>query len=344
MSTRSQQSPPPTRSVRAARLLVGLVLAGLTTAVMAIAVHPTAAAVFAAVFATTIAAQALYGAREQRRIAAVRAAVQRDALTGLPNRTVVEQILDAARAGDTMMVALADADGLNVVNAAAGHAAGDQYLRGIAARLAAACPPEAFLARLGGDEFVILAPNTHTDPESLAAAVAAKLAVPGLVAGQLIRLRASVGIAAGTGDPRAVLARADAALHTAKQAGNQVLVYQPERDGIPNPDGTRPLLRRRDHRNRDARTTDTMMWDPHPFADTGRLTCSTTDLATILRALRTAHDWWAGVLAGTGSTTSRPIPTADEARRQMATYANLAARITQLTAIADDRSQPGHRL
>jgi diguanylate cyclase (GGDEF)-like protein len=339
MSTTSQQSPPPTRSVRAARLLVGLALAALATAVLAVAVHPTAAALFATVFLTTIAAQALYGAREQRRIAAVRAAAQRDALTGLPNRAAVEQILDAAdRAADTMLIALADADGLNVVNAVAGHTAGDQYLRGIAARLAAACPPQALLARLGGDEFVILAPNTHINSEELAAAVAAKLAVPGLVSGQLIRLRASVGIAAGTGDPRAILARADAALHTAKQAGNQVLVYQPGRDGVPNPDGTRPLLRRRDHRGRDARTTDTMMWDPHPGVDTGRLTCSATDLATILRALRTAHDWWAGVLAGTGSTISQPTPTADEARRQMATYADLAARITQLTAIADDPS------
>ncbi|GLI03001.1 hypothetical protein Pa4123_82790 [Phytohabitans aurantiacus] len=329
MSNTSAAAPPrsPRRWRRAAAAaVVGFLLAGFVTVGIAAAVHITAAAVFGAGFLVVVAALAGCQVVQRRWEVAVWRSVHQDRLTGLPDRAVAEQILDAAhRAGSTLAVALADADALGAVNTMAGYAAGDRYLCAVAARLAAGAPPGAVVARLGGDDFVVIAPGRQAT--TLAAAVTAALAEPGPVAGTLM-LRASVGVAAGSDAPRVVLARADAALSTAKRTGNQVLVYDCDRDGWLVSDDPRPTIRRRDRRPADA-----VRWVPDAGAGTGWLVCSATDLATTVRALRTARDWWAGVLAGTGSVAGQPTPTAQEAMRHMAAYRDLATRIA---AVAGD--------
>ncbi|MCY1144017.1 GGDEF domain-containing protein [Actinoplanes sp. Pm04-4] len=173
------------------------------------------------------------------------AAAQRDPLTGLPTRAVAERLLaDATAKATPVAVALADVDGLHAVNANFGHAAGDQYLVAVAQRLHRAAPDGGTLVRQGGDEFALIAP--HMAADALATALGAALAGPAVIAGYHLQPRASIGVAAGV-DARRTLARADAAMYSAKRAGgNAILTYDRDRDSEPAADGTRPALRRRD--------------------------------------------------------------------------------------------------
>jgi diguanylate cyclase (GGDEF)-like protein len=177
------------------------------------------------------------------------AEARRDPLTGLPNRAPADEALARATHNHApMTVALIDVDGLHALNASLGHAAGDQYLTAVADRLSTAVPPGGLLARQGGDEFTLLAPEAA--PAALATAIGTALPGPATIAGRRLQSRASVGVAATGGpdgrDAHHARACADAAMYSAKAAGgNHVLIYHPERDGVPDPDGTRPLRRRR---------------------------------------------------------------------------------------------------
>jgi diguanylate cyclase (GGDEF)-like protein len=162
-------------------------------------------------------------------------------ITGLATRAIADQMLrSATRRGANLTVALADIDGLHAINANFGHAAGDQYITTVAARLARAVPTGGCLVRQGGDEFTLLAPDT--DPDDLAGAVGAALSGPATIAGYRIQPRASIGIAdSGGDDAHYTRACADAAMYTAKEAGgNQIMVYQPDRDGRPAGPGRYP--------------------------------------------------------------------------------------------------------
>jgi diguanylate cyclase (GGDEF)-like protein len=215
----------------------------------------TIVGVFAGIglYATGYAAAALrYRHRTRQQIAQARedaAQSRRDPLTRLPNRAAADEMLaDATRVGAPMTVALIDVDGLKMVNSSIGHAGGDQYLLAVARRLARAVPDGGVLVRQGGDEFALLAPGV--DPQQLAVDIGAALAGPAVIAGYRLQPRASVGIAAtdpaGVSGANHARARADSAMYTAKrEGGNRILVFDPDRDPEPLPDGTRPaaLLR-----------------------------------------------------------------------------------------------------
>jgi len=84
-----------------------------------------------------------------------------DGLTGLPNRALLLDRLEAAlvradREGREIAVLFCDLDGFKQVNDTAGHAAGDAVLVETAARLSAVLRPEDTVARVGGDEFVVI--------------------------------------------------------------------------------------------------------------------------------------------------------------------------------------------
>ena len=226
----------------------------------------------------------------RRDLTAALEAARRDPVTGLPTRAVAEAALHAATADRTRLtVALADVDGLRAVNNGLGHPAGDQLLHAIADRLTHAVPPGGLLARLGGDEFILLAPDT--DPAALATAIGATLAGPASIAGHRMQPRASVGIATtdALADAHYALARADAAMYTAKDAaGNQILVFDPDRDGEPERDGTRPLVRRRDQR---PTCTDAINWaTPRPAEHLVPVLWTAADLATIHAAVAAQRD------------------------------------------------------
>jgi len=292
-----------------------------------------------------------------RRLRAAVAEARRDPLTGLPTRAVADQRLDAAtRDGTPITVALADIDGLHAINMNLGLAAGDQYITAVARRLSRAVPSGRCLVRQGGDEFTLLAPNLA--PDEVATAVGAAMAGPAIVAGYRIQPRAS-----GGGDARYARACADAAMYTAKAAGgNHIMVYHPDREGQPEPDGTRPLIRRRDL---NPPGPDGLAWLPTPGDDLLPLLLSVDDARAVHQALCTVRDRWAQAGAdaqpGTDTDTDQTPPAtapghinieptpagyraiAGIADREKARYARLADRIAPIIEAAELLDTP-HRL
>jgi len=113
-----------------------------------------------------------------------------DALTGLPNRTLLEELLDraVARARRSHLVAavlFADLDGFKAVNDRHGHHVGDLLLGAVAARLTGVLRPGDTLARLGGDEFAVLCEDLHVaaDAEIVAERITTAVAAPFDLAG-----------------------------------------------------------------------------------------------------------------------------------------------------------------
>jgi diguanylate cyclase (GGDEF)-like protein/PAS domain S-box-containing protein len=153
-----------------------------------------------------------------------------DSLTGLPNRTLAldraEQMLARAQRQSHAVAALyVDVDYFKHVNDGFGHAAGDELLRLIAARLASVVRGADTAARLAGDEFVVLVEGAALDggAELVADRLMEVLRVPYDMTAQIRRqltLTVSIGIAlrsGGTGEQ--LLRDADVALYEAKRSG-----------------------------------------------------------------------------------------------------------------------------
>jgi diguanylate cyclase (GGDEF)-like protein len=184
--------------------------------------------------------------REEALEAKLRHASTHDALTGLPNRSLFLECLDAALADPDpaarVAVMFVDLDGFKFVNDSRGHLAGDQVLVAAAGRLAEVADAHgAMLARLAGDEFVTLVPGTlagdrpdRLPPVELADLMLAALDRPIDVTGQRpLTVRASIGVAelpARRNAARELLRAADLALHAAKEDGRgQVVTHDPSR-------------------------------------------------------------------------------------------------------------------
>lgn len=162
-----------------------------------------------------------------------------DALTDLPNRTLlnerVEQALLRAKRNTTIHVGLIyfDVDKFKPVNDTYGHEVGDLLLKAIAQRVLGCVRSMDTVARLGGDEFVILLQEVQGAADALAVAhkVLAELERPYELAGLTLNVSGSLGVALGPdhGQDEAALTRnADAAMYQAKKAGRgQVMLYQP---------------------------------------------------------------------------------------------------------------------
>jgi diguanylate cyclase (GGDEF)-like protein len=161
-----------------------------------------------------------------------------DALTGLPNRVLAldraEQMLARARRQQLPVAALyVDVDGFKDVNDRFGHAAGDELLRIVAARLRSVIREGDTAARLAGDEFVVFVDGSTLDagPQLVAERLLEVLRQPyDLTAeiGRELSVSASVGIASGMRDSATELVRdADVALYEAKAAGrNRYMLFQ----------------------------------------------------------------------------------------------------------------------
>jgi diguanylate cyclase (GGDEF)-like protein/PAS domain S-box-containing protein len=148
----------------------------------------------------------------------LRSTARTDPLTGLPNRRVWEEDLSreiarATRHGGSLCLIMLDLDRFKAFNDAEGHPAGDRLLAATAAAWRPIMRETDTLARYGGEEFAVLLP--HSDHAGACAAVERLLAA--VPAGQT----ASAGIAVWDGreSAAALLARADAALYAAKDAG-----------------------------------------------------------------------------------------------------------------------------
>ena len=145
-----------------------------------------------------------------------------DALTGLPNRALLQARARQAAPGSRLGVLLIDLDGFKQVNDAYGHHAGDQVLIAVARRVTALLGASGTVARLGGDEFAVLLPGA--DPiaagvlaEVIAAAVAEPIALDGHPT--VVSVGASVGVACGDpADADGMLRDADAGMYRNKQS------------------------------------------------------------------------------------------------------------------------------
>jgi diguanylate cyclase (GGDEF)-like protein len=165
---------------------------------------------------------------ELRRLQAdVAAMALRDPLTGLANRRLLEELLDAElertqRHGVTLALAFVDLDGFKAVNDTHGHECGDLVLREAAHRLLGVVRDADTVARVGGDEFVIVFEPNDSNSRHLIERVERALSVPiTLTATAEACCRASIGVA----DTRqvgysstALLAEADRAMYESKRA------------------------------------------------------------------------------------------------------------------------------
>jgi diguanylate cyclase (GGDEF)-like protein/PAS domain S-box-containing protein len=164
-----------------------------------------------------------------------------DRLTGLPNRTMFEEIaemaLARARRSDLAIAVLyLDLDNFKLVNDSLGHAAGDDLLRQVAGRLNEASRETDLVARLGGDEFLVLladlppvsgngaesADNAQVAAETVAARIHEALEKPFVVADAELYISTSIGISIfplDAEDSRTLLKNADAAMYQSKKGG-----------------------------------------------------------------------------------------------------------------------------
>jgi len=164
-----------------------------------------------------------------------------DALTGLPNRVLLDDRLAQAiahsqRNGHLFALLMVDLDRFKLINDSLGHRAGDELLQETARRLTGVARAIDTLARSGGDEFVmILHPiDARDDAELLAQRVIEALKPTMRIAGVDIHTSPSIGIAFYPADgttTETLIARADAAMYSAKQRGrNNAQCFAPGMD------------------------------------------------------------------------------------------------------------------
>ncbi|HET6430671.1 diguanylate cyclase domain-containing protein [Dyella sp.] len=152
----------------------------------------------------------------------------RDVLTGIPNRVLMRDHLDAAiaiarRAASHFAVFFIDFDHFREINRTLGHTAGDEVLRLGARRLGSVIRETDTLSRHGGDEFLALITQLARPGDAAHAArqMLHALAQPAEVAGAAMVLSASIGIAIYPHDGEdadTLISHADAAMYRAKSA------------------------------------------------------------------------------------------------------------------------------
>jgi diguanylate cyclase (GGDEF)-like protein len=150
-----------------------------------------------------------------------------DALTGLPNRTVLldrmERALSEWRPDNMCAIHVVDLDQFKQVNDTLGHTRGDMLLKAVAARLQGAARDADVVARFGGDEFVVLQASITSIDQGEALAQRVLNAVGGIydLDGHKVAITASIGIAVAKSriDTDQFLRNADMALYRAKSEG-----------------------------------------------------------------------------------------------------------------------------
>ena len=156
---------------------------------------------------------------------------QHDVLTGLANRSLLRERIDAAmvlaRPERPSAIACLDLDRFKDVNDALGHPVGDDVLVQVADRLRLQLGPDDTVARLGGDEFAILFAEIGKpdDAEAAVARIIAVLSEPYHVGHQRIVIGVSAGLAVMPlhgADPDTLLQHADIALYRAKANGRGI--------------------------------------------------------------------------------------------------------------------------
>jgi len=154
----------------------------------------------------------------------------RDALTGLPNRLLLNDrlslgISQALRRGGSLAVLFIDLDRFKYINDSLGHVIGDAFLKSVAERLSGIMRQGDTLARIGGDEFVVLLENIVAMEDSagqVARKILGSFAEPFSVEGHTLSCSCSIGIAvypSDATDPQMLIRDADTAMYNVKEGG-----------------------------------------------------------------------------------------------------------------------------
>lgn len=162
-----------------------------------------------------------------------------DALTGLPNRILLNDRLQQAisaseRTGSSFAVLFFDLDRFKLVNDSLSHAAGDELLCAVSKRLQSVIRSSDTLARLGGDEFVMIVTDLPKLEyvTSIVTAALKSINQPYRIAGHDIALSSSIGIALYPKDGTnadILLRNADSAMYHAKGAGSNRFQFYSEK-------------------------------------------------------------------------------------------------------------------
>jgi len=163
-------------------------------------------------------------------------AAMHDALTGLPNRTLLWDRLSHAlrrseRDGGIVVLILLDLDGFKRINDRLGHEMGDRVLVSVAELLAGTIRSSETLARLGGDEFAVLVEGIEDVNQmfSIAKRVAGALKPPIQLGDRTFHITASIGIGCskfGDADATTMLRNSDSAMYHAKDRGrDRIEIY-----------------------------------------------------------------------------------------------------------------------
>jgi diguanylate cyclase (GGDEF)-like protein/PAS domain S-box-containing protein len=164
-----------------------------------------------------------------------------DMLTGLPNRVLLEDRLQQAKAlahriNSRFAVLYLDLDRFKMINDTLGHSVGDELLRLVADRLTHILRETDTVARIGGDEFIILlsSVNDHRDVSALANKILQTLIVPFKLRDHELFITSSLGISMFPDDARDtedIVKKADIAMYHAKAMGrNNVQFYNNDMD------------------------------------------------------------------------------------------------------------------
>ena len=164
-----------------------------------------------------------------------------DALTGLPNRRLLQDRLERAivtceRSGKSLALMILDVDRFKEVNDTLGHDRGDALLKEVAQRLSEVVRDADTVARLGGDEFAVLAPDVGSmlDAERLAGRVHSAFDEAFIVGDLHLHVEASIGVAMlpdNADNSTELMQRADTAMYAAKSTHLGALLYRPGTDG-----------------------------------------------------------------------------------------------------------------
>lgn len=161
---------------------------------------------------------------------------QHDALTGLPNRALLQDRLDAALArtdrGPKSAMLILDVDNFKSINDTVGHDGGDALLCALADRLRTAVADGDMVARTGGDEFaLVIAAQSDAEVEQVAKKIFDQLREPIVHGGRLLECGASIGASfiPRDGATRSeIMKAADIALYAAKAGGRaQLRIFEP---------------------------------------------------------------------------------------------------------------------
>ena len=167
-----------------------------------------------------------------------------DSLTGLPNRAMLHEQLEAAmravapgagsHKANKLALMFLDLDRFKHINDSLGHMVGDRLLRNVALRLVTAVRPGDLVARLGGDEFVVLMPGIDGGDEAarVGDGIIAALAMSCQIDGHSLHISPSIGICLYPDDGvdvETLMRHADAAMYQAKAAGRNNYQFFTER-------------------------------------------------------------------------------------------------------------------